>query len=195
MVGRLGVLTLLLLGCGPEPGAGEALGTPLTDEPTREAPNACGSVIERELASLAVFVAEEMGHWDAANDFEPDPATGELRISAAGKARCVGDCIRTQSILALQSSAGRNERDAAGFKEAVLAGWDLQKRADASEPAQSSARVGPRSRTTKFGAAGSKSREARRCQASAPSRLGTSALCFCRDLAVERPRAARGARA
>src|SRR5687768_8655410 len=102
---RFGVAVVMFMcgsGCGRGPDASSPLESPLDDAPVAEEPNACGSVVERDLASLAVFVAEELGHWDAAEDFELDPVTGNLRLSARGRARCVGTCSQTESMLALQ---------------------------------------------------------------------------------------------
>jgi hypothetical protein len=133
MKSRIVALLVVLAGCGAQPEGSHAVGAPLGDEPAREAPNTCGSPIERDLASLAVFVAEEMGHWDASNDFELDPVSGDLRISASGLARCIGDCVRTRSILALQASGVVESGHEPGtFKQAVLAAWNLQRSADAA---------------------------------------------------------------
>lgn len=130
--GAMLVVVALGWGCGysdGEPGEG---GPAASEEPALEVPNSCGSPVERDLANLAVSVAEELRHWDVSREFELDRETGDLRLSAAGEQRCLGGCESIRSILALQRSAGSDgDRDASAFRAALIAGWRAQTAVDA----------------------------------------------------------------
>jgi len=108
---------------------------PADGGPEREEPNSCGSPIERDLATFAVFIAEELRHWDVSTDFELDPETGDLRLSSAGLARCAVDCSQTESILALQRPETASvDHDPEAFRDALVAGWKAQRLLDARSP-------------------------------------------------------------
>lgn len=71
-------------GCAYPDGDPAEGGATSSEGPVREAPNSCGSPVQRELANFAVFVAEELGHWDVSREFELDGETGDRRLAGAG---------------------------------------------------------------------------------------------------------------
>ena len=119
-------------GCGSADGGPAEGDATSSEEPALEAPNSCGSPVERDLANFAVFVAEELRHWDVSREFELDPETGDLRLSDAGAERCLNGCERIRSMLALQRSEHPGgDRDGPAFRAALIGGWRAQSEADA----------------------------------------------------------------
>jgi hypothetical protein len=53
-------------------------------------------------ASLAVATAVELRRWNAPVDFQWNNSTNRLELTAAGKARCYGNCRNVQALLDLQ---------------------------------------------------------------------------------------------
>src|SRR5689334_11258986 len=114
MMGRLGesrrlnrLAALACVGltsaCGPSDGAiPDVEGSGHDGDPGSETANSCGSSLDRELANLAVAVAEETRRWNVGTDFELDPQSNELRFSTTGATRCVDGCPKTNRILDLQ---------------------------------------------------------------------------------------------
>src|SRR5262245_25115228 len=89
--------------------AGDETETESTYGSAEQAVNACvGDDLQYDFnafaASLAVAIANELGHWDVATDFVV--ANGKLALSSAGTARCgAAGCENIKAILAMQEDA------------------------------------------------------------------------------------------
>jgi hypothetical protein len=129
-------LMFALGGCGPEHPTTSEFRAPSDDGPIREPSNECGSAVERDLATLAMFIAEEMHRWDVGRDLEIENSTGSVRLSATGEARCTEGCPKTRSLLALQQAViGDGNTVPRGFGAALGAGWRAQSEMDGAPPA------------------------------------------------------------
>jgi hypothetical protein len=121
----------IVSGCGPEPDTTLASEGSIGDAPAREEPNSCGSPVERDLATFAMYVAEELGRWHVSSDLELDPAIGTIRLSTSGEARCADRCPLTRSMLALQhGSQATGDRDPSEFRTALVTAWKAQVQVD-----------------------------------------------------------------
>jgi hypothetical protein len=121
----------IVSGCGPEPDTTLASEGSIGDAPAREEPNSCGSPVERDLATFAMFVAEELGRWHVSSDLELDPTIGTIRLSTSGEARCADGCPLARSMLALQhASQATGDRDPSDFRTALVTAWKAQVQVD-----------------------------------------------------------------
>jgi hypothetical protein len=94
---------------------------------TAQAVNACeGDDLQYDFngfaASLAVAIANELGHWDVATDFVV--SNGKLALTNAGLARCSGGCENIKAILLMQEDVTGDVpyHSAAEFRS-KLTGW------------------------------------------------------------------------
>jgi hypothetical protein len=120
---------MLVAGCATDPSSGDG-GEASTDDSlgaAQEAVNACaGDDLQYDFngfaASLAVAIANELGHWDVATDFVV--SNGKLALSPVGLSRCSAGCGNINAILLMQEdvTAGIPYHSPSVFRS-KLSGW------------------------------------------------------------------------
>jgi Ricin-type beta-trefoil lectin domain-like len=124
--------SMLLAGCATEYAQyteyeGDEAETESSFASATQAVNACaGDDLQYDFngfaASLAVAIANELGHWDVATDFVV--SNGRLALSAVGTSRCTAGCENIKALLAMQEdvTAGVPYHSPSVFRT-KLTGW------------------------------------------------------------------------
>src|SRR5262245_1654431 len=124
--------SVLMLGCGADYTAyteyeGDEADTEASFAAAEQAVNACaGDDLQYDFngfaASLAVAIANELGHWDVATDFVL--SNGKLALSSVGLSRCSAGCENIKALLLMQedATAGVPYHSPSVFRS-KLAGW------------------------------------------------------------------------
>ncbi|MEO8181132.1 MAG: RICIN domain-containing protein [Deltaproteobacteria bacterium] len=127
-IGLVGAM--LVAGCATDSAPGHEGDEADTDDglgSAAEAVNACaGDDLQYDFngfaASLAVAIANELGHWDVATDFVV--ANGRLALSPVGLARCTSNCENIKALLLMQEdvTSGVPYHNPSVFRS-KLTGW------------------------------------------------------------------------